>query len=168
MLHLSLSPPFKARAIHWIVLSAAILAVDYATGPFIQFPILFVFVVALATAAHGRRIGVIIATLLPVLRVTFFLRWTLPASWPLEIIDTAVDMAILAATSVLIDKMLRQERELQVLEGLLPICSFCKRIRDEDGHWRQLETYISSHSSARFSHTFCRDCGQKEYPGLME
>jgi hypothetical protein len=166
MLHIT--PPLRVRATHWILLSAAILAVDYATGPFIQFPILFVFVVALATAAHGRRIGMVVAALLPALRLLFFLRWQLPASWPLEIMDTAVDVAILVATAALIEKMLRQERELQVLEGLLPICSFCKRIRDEDGHWRQLETYISSHSSARFSHTFCRECGQREYPDLVE
>jgi hypothetical protein len=165
---LRITSPLRVRAIHWILSSAAILAVDYATGPFIQFPILFVFVVALATTAHGRRIGMVVATLLPALRLLFFIHWQLPASWPLEIMDTAVDVAILVATAALIEKMLRQERELQVLEGMLPICSFCKRIRDEDGQWRQLETYISSHSSARFSHTFCRECGQREYPNLVE
>jgi hypothetical protein len=149
-------------------LSAIILAVDYATGPFIQFPILFVFVVALATAGHGMGVGMVVAALLPLLRLTFFLRWQLPASWPLEILDTSVDVAILVATSALIERMVRQERELRVLEGLLPICSFCKRIRDEDGEWRQLETFISAHSSARFTHTFCRECGQRQYPDLVE
>jgi hypothetical protein len=77
-------------------------------------------------------------------------------------------VAILVATSALIERMVRQERELRVLEGLLPICSFCKRIRDEDGEWRQLETFISAHSSARFTHTFCRECGQRQYPDLVE
>jgi hypothetical protein len=165
---LSIRPLPRIRLFHWVGLSVAILVVDYATGPFIQFPILFVFVVALATTAHGRRVGMAVAALLPALRRFFFLPWPLPASWALEVLDTGVDVAILVATSALIEKMVRQTRELQVLEGLLPICSFCKRIRDEDGRWRQLESYISDHSSARFSHTFCRECGQKQYPDLVD
>lgn len=158
----------KIRASHWIILSAAVLVIDYATGPFIQFPILFVAPVTLATAAHGRRTGMIVAASLPLLRLSFFLRWQLPSSWALEIVDTGVDVAILVAISILIEQVVRQERELQVLEGLLPICSFCKKIRDEEGHWRQLEGYISARSSARFSHTFCPECGLKHYPDLVE
>ena len=158
----------RIRAGHWITLSAAVLVTDYATGPFIQFPILFVAPVALATAAHGRRTGMVVAASLPILRLSFFLRWQLPSSWALEIVDTGVDVAILLATSILIEKIILQERELQVLEGLLPICSFCKRIRDEEGHWRQLEGYISARSSAEFSHTVCPACGLKHYPDLVE
>ena len=158
----------KVRALYLIGLSAAILGVDYATGPYVQFAILFVFPVALATAAHGRRIGMLVAALLPLIRLWFVHHWQLPSSWVIEILDAGIDVAILVATSVLIDKMVRQERELQVLEGLLPICSFCKRIRDEAGHWRQLEGYISARSGARFSHTFCHECGMKYYPDLME
>lgn len=50
------------------------------------------------------------------------------------------------------------------LEGILPICSFCKRIQDENGHWQAMEVYISNHSEAEFSHGFCPDCGRKHYP----
>ncbi len=158
----------RVRASHWIILSAAILAFDYATGPFIQLPIVFVFPVALATAAHGRPIGMAVAAMLPLLRLLFFLQWPLRSSWPLEFLDSGVDVAILVVVSALIERVIRQERELQVLEGMLPICSFCKRIRDEEGQWQQLEGYISARSSARFSHTFCRDCGLKQYPGLVD
>jgi hypothetical protein len=165
---LALREIVKVRASYWIGLSAAILAIDYATGPYIQFAILFVFPVALATAAHGLRVGMLVAALLPLIRLWFFYRWQLPSSLAIEVLDASIDVAILVATSMLIDKMLRQERELQVLEGLLPICSFCKRIRDDEGHWRQLEGYISARSSARFSHTFCPECGLRHYPGLVE
>jgi hypothetical protein len=165
---LSLRAIAQVRAFYWIGLSAAILAIDYATGPYVQFAILFVFPVALATAAHSRRIGMLVAALLPLIRLWFLHRWQLPSSWAVEILDAGIDVAILVATSVLIDKMVRQERELLVLEGMLPICSFCKRIRDEEGHWRQLEGYISARSSARFSHTFCPECGLKHYPDLAE
>jgi hypothetical protein len=164
----SLQSIAKGRPIHWVVLSAAILIVDYATGPFIQFPILFIFPVALATAGQGRMVGATVGALLPLLRLSFYTQWPLPSSWALEILDTAIDVAILVATSLLIDRIVRQEREIRVLEGLLPICSFCKRIRDEEGEWRQMESYIAARSGARFSHTFCGDCGRRHYPELMD
>lgn len=77
-------------------------------------------------------------------------------------------MVILVVTAFMIDRIVRQEREIQVLEGLLPICSFCKRIRDEEGEWRQMEVYIAARSGARFSHTLCRDCGRRQYPDLVD
>jgi hypothetical protein len=153
-----------ARPVHWNLLIVAILAVDYVTGPYIQFPILLVFPVALATAGQGRAVGVAVAVLLPILRLSFFARWPLPASWTLQLLDTATDVAILVAISLMIDHLVRQDREIRILEGLLPICSFCKRIRDEEGEGRQLETYIAARSAARFSHTFCVDCGRRQYP----
>ncbi len=155
----------EARPVHWILVSAAVLAVDYATGPYIQFPILFVLPVALASAGQGLVVGAATGAILPLLRLSFYLKWPLTSSWTLEIIDTLIDVVILVATSFLIDRIMRQEREIRVLEGLLPICSFCKRIRDEQGEWQQMESYIAAHSGARFSHTFCRDCGRHHYPG---
>ena len=74
-----------ARPVHWLTLSAAILIVDYATGPYIQFPILFVFPVALAVAGQGRPVGIAVATFLPLFRLTFYLDLPLPASWTLQI-----------------------------------------------------------------------------------
>lgn len=52
------------------------------------------------------------------------------------------------------------------LSGLLPICSNCKKIRDDKGYWNQLETYIQQHSDAKFSHGICRECAKKLYPDL--
>jgi PAS domain S-box-containing protein len=51
------------------------------------------------------------------------------------------------------------------LEGILPICSGCKKIRDEHGHWRQVEEYVAKRTAARFSHSFCPDCMKRIYPG---
>ena len=48
--------------------------------------------------------------------------------------------------------------QIRSLEGMLPICASCKKIRDDDGSWHQLESYISDHSQARFSHGLCPDC----------
>jgi hypothetical protein len=158
----------RVRAVHWIAASVAILLVDFATGPFIQFPILFVVPVALATALHGRVGGVVVAVVLPLVRLSFFLHWPLPSSWLLEGIDTAVDMAILSGFSLLVEHLLQQQREIRVLKGMLPICGFCKKIRDETGAWRQLESFITERSSASFSHTFCQECGREHYGALVD
>jgi hypothetical protein len=51
--------------------------------------------------------------------------------------------------------------EVKVLESFLPICSQCKKIRDQEGSWQQLEKYISDHSNTQFSHGFCPECAKK-------
>ena len=52
--------------------------------------------------------------------------------------------------------------EVQTLRGLLPICSCCKKIRDEDGHWHPVESYVSHHTTAKFSHGFCPSCLEEQ------
>ncbi|BBO79215.1 hypothetical protein DSCW_66320 [Desulfosarcina widdelii] len=54
--------------------------------------------------------------------------------------------------------------EVKTLSGFIPICSVCKKIRDDKGYWNQIEEYISTHSDARFSHGICPACMQKMYP----
>lgn len=50
------------------------------------------------------------------------------------------------------------------LEAFLPICSFCKKVRDENNQWHNVETYISNCSQVQFSHSYCPECAQKHYP----
>lgn len=54
--------------------------------------------------------------------------------------------------------------EVKILQGLLPTCSGCKKIRDEAGNWTQIESYIRKHSEAEFSHGICPDCLKRLYP----
>ena len=54
--------------------------------------------------------------------------------------------------------------QIKTLSGLIPICSSCKKIRDDKGYWNQLETYIHEHSDADFSHGICPECIEKLYP----
>jgi len=56
--------------------------------------------------------------------------------------------------------------KVKTLSGLLPICSFCKRIRDDNGYWNKIETYIEAHSEAEFSHSMCQECASKYYPEI--
>ena len=54
--------------------------------------------------------------------------------------------------------LLRAQHEIRVLGGILPTCAKCKKIRDEQGIWHPIETYITQHSEAQFSHGLCPDC----------
>lgn len=56
--------------------------------------------------------------------------------------------------------------KVKTLSGLLPICASCKKIRDDNGYWSQIESYIKIHSEAEFSHSICPDCAKKLYPDL--
>ncbi len=59
-------------------------------------------------------------------------------------------------------KYLREKHK--TLSGIMPICSNCKQIRDAQGAWHQIETYIRDHSAAKFSHSICPDCANRLYP----
>ena len=56
--------------------------------------------------------------------------------------------------------------EIRTLSGLLPICSHCKKIRDDKGYWNQIEGYIQDHSVAKFSHSICKECADIYYPDM--
>ena len=60
------------------------------------------------------------------------------------------------------------ERRVVKLEGLLPICASCKKIRDAEGVWHQIEVYIRDHSAAEFSHGICSDCAKRLYPDFTK
>ena len=62
------------------------------------------------------------------------------------------------------EKVQKAIEEIKQLSGLLPICSSCKKIRDDKGYWNQIESYISAHSEAQFSHSICPDCARTIYP----
>ena len=56
--------------------------------------------------------------------------------------------------------------DVKTLSGLLPICSHCKKIRDDKGYWTQIEYYIHENSEATFSHGICQECAKKHYPDM--
>jgi hypothetical protein len=73
-------------------------------------------------------------------------------------------IALLAGASALD----RAEAQKKILGGLLPICSHCKRIRDDRGYWSQVESYVSKYSEAEFSHSLCPSCLTEFYPEYAE
>ena len=64
----------------------------------------------------------------------------------------------------LVEQLEQALKELKTLSGLLPICSSCKKIRDDQGYWHQVESYIEEHTQAEFSHSLCPECMNQLFP----
>lgn len=64
----------------------------------------------------------------------------------------------------LIEKLQSSLEKVKLLSGFLPICSSCKKIRDDRGYWNQIESYIRDHSEVEFSHSICPQCADEHYP----
>ena len=64
----------------------------------------------------------------------------------------------------LIQELEKALAEVKKLQGFLPICSCCKKIRNDDGYWQRIEQYIQDHSEVIFSHSICPECARKLYP----
>ncbi|MCB9494644.1 MAG: PAS domain S-box protein [Desulfobacteraceae bacterium] len=69
--------------------------------------------------------------------------------------------------SELISELQQALDKVKTLSGLLPICSHCKKIRNEIGYWDKIESYISKHSNAEFTHSICEECMKKYYSDLL-
>jgi hypothetical protein len=157
----------RVRPWYWIALSLLIIAADHLTDPYIQFPILFLFPITLASVYDGRWWGVGLAAVMPVMRCYFEIS-VLPEAMPQEMVNTGIHLIVLVGFAVLADRTAQQTRALQhevtLLRGILPICSFCKKIRREDNTWEHMETYITKRSEAQFSHSVCPACLKVHYP----
>ena len=76
-------------------------------------------------------------------------------------------LALMALNQSLGEKNRELESQLEViktLEGIIPICSYCKKVRDDEGYWQRVEAYLESRTEAQFSHGVCPEC----YSGQME
>jgi hypothetical protein len=70
------------------------------------------------------------------------------------------------ALSVKIDELRRALDQIKTLRGIVPICATCKKIRDDQGYWNQVEVYVRDHTEAEFSHSICPVCMKILYPEL--
>lgn len=88
-----------------------------------------------------------------------------------EIIEYCIDVSDRRQAAMereaLIRDLQRALSEVKELSGLLPLCSSCKKIRDDNGYWNVLEQYISSRTDAEFSHSICPDCAKRIYPDIF-
>ena len=85
-----------------------------------------------------------------------------------DFINKPFDKDTLAARLRVAERILNLQQEVKQLEGLLPICSYCKKIKDDEQRWQQMETYISKRTEANFSHGICPECYTKHMLPQLE
>ena len=66
------------------------------------------------------------------------------------------------------ERILRYTKEIRDLESMLPICSYCKKVRDDNNYWQQVETYITRHTGTNFSHSVCPSCYEHKVKPQLE
>jgi hypothetical protein len=145
-----------------------LLIADYFSGPFIQFPVSYLIPIAFLSWFHGRSWGLFLAILMPLVRFYFNIAlWTIPWTIVEASINASIRMIVLSSFALVIDRTANQTRKLtkqvSMLEGLLPICSYCKKIRDQKDQWQVMEKYIMDRSEATFSHGICPDCLREQF-----
>lgn len=84
-----------------------------------------------------------------------------PLNWKESLFESVI-ISILGALMIYITMKLFQK--MRYLEGILPVCASCKKIRDDKGVWNQIEAYVRDRSDAEFSHGICPECAEKLYP----
>jgi hypothetical protein len=150
------APPFYS-----LVLAALVLLLDYIVGPTIEFPGLFIIPVLYAAWYGGLKWGLPLS-LLPLAHIATVKAGGAPAGLYEVSLTAVVRVVALAPTAWWIASVSASQRalsrEVALLEGLLPICSYCKKIRDDAGHWQVLEKYIQERTAATFTHGVCETC----------
>ncbi len=163
-------------------LIGAIFILDLAIPLGVAVGVLYIFVVLVSLWAPNNRATVIVAALASVCIVAaFFLKPPVDEMWKV-VFNRAISLFAvwITATLGLERKKVEQQKnalllerekaleEVKILRGFLPICSSCKKIRDDLGDWSQLEGYIKDHSEAEFTHSICPECAAKLYPDFYK
>lgn len=134
----------------------------------IRFPILYVLPIGLAGFGGESLAAYILAATLPAVRFGFHFLWQDNESLHIDLINVLILISSLCLYVYLIDKIVKHsqglEMKVEVLEGVLPICASCKRIRNDKGEYEQIEHYIRTHSGASFTHGICPECAKALYP----
>jgi hypothetical protein len=158
----------------WFIAAGGVLvALDYVTGPNPQAPFLYFFPVALAAWYSGRTPALLLSVVMPLTHF-FFVRDLAPQLGGLAVlaVQTVLRAVLVGFLGFWLARLADHERAMETrvkqLEGLLSICSCCKKIRNEDGEWEMLERFISDHSQAAFSHGLCPPCLEEQHRGLLD
>ena len=144
--------------------------------------LLFVAAVILVSRYEGGIAGICVA-LLSVVSFDWFFDST-PQRWDLTV-GNGIRIIVFVSVSVMITLLDQQRRhtlqkhaetnqvlqkaldEIKTLRGILPICSYCKKIQTDSQTWVELDNYVRKHSEAEFSHGVCPDCLQKHFPDAV-
>jgi len=156
-----------SRSWFMILLCLVFVALDWELVPLQIFPFVFIFPVMLVAWNHHLWLAAICAGTLSLTRILHQLVFSPNPVAANELADTLLCFFVLQLLAALTTILGRQSRQLRhrvrALEGMLPICSFCKSIRNESDEWVKLETFLAGRTEATFSHGLCPPCAKKHY-----
>jgi len=158
-----------------LVILIAIGVLQDVTGTRITMAPFYLIPIALVTLRSSRTAGLLTSIVCGVMWISMDVRSPGYLFLWLDAWNNLLRVGVFVSSSLLLSRlkgdMIREMKlnaelqaalaEVHQLSGLLPICAWCKRIRDDDGNWQQIESYISVHSEADFTHGICPDCAQK-------
>jgi hypothetical protein len=131
----------------------------------------YILVVLVSLWSHRKQLPIIMAIVGSILTIVGF--YSSPLGGVLWQVLVNRSLALFAIWVVVVLSVQRRNiyeekekilLEVKILSGLIPICASCKYVRDDEGYWNKMESYISAHSEAEFSHGICPDCTKKLYP----
>lgn len=147
--------------------SALFVGVDYFTVPYEFVPTYFILPPMLVAWHWGAREGAALALSLSVAHIGFLHvwgKWDMSETAPVNALMRICVLLIMVIITSRLGRYTRASRaRVKMLEGILPICAYCKDIRDEQGQWEQIEQYVSQHSDANFSHGICPKCAETHF-----
>lgn len=133
----------------WLALTFLCLIIDYYTGPVIEFPLVYLVPISMASWFGGRTWGLALAVVLPLLRLYFRTIWNPPWTFFESSINAAIRITVFALFAWLIDRTASQMRALRhtrLLERMVGMCSVCGNIRHQQSDsWQSLDDYARSH-----------------------
>jgi hypothetical protein len=146
---------------------------DYLTGPEISFGIFYFLPIWLMTWHFNRTVAALFSLLCAL--VWFAVDDASGVQYSTAIVplwNAAARLVYFLAFAFLLSyirEQLRQSKEeVKRLSELLPICASCKKIRNDEGYWQEIEAYLSTHADTKFSHGICPDCAKKLYPEFAD
>lgn len=172
------TPTFLQIFVVCALLAVLILYIDLQIPLGVALGVPYVVVILISLWSPKKWLTVLLAVISSIFTIfAFFYKPPVADMWKV-IFNRALALFVIWVTTILTlyMKTLGEKREqlinerektlsqIKVLQGLLPICSSCKKIRDDKGCWEQMEVYISEKSEALFNHSLCPECAQKLYP----
>lgn len=149
-----------------ILLSINVFLLDLALPLGIAVGSLYTVPVILSLWVPGRRVTIATAAGCAALTLVEMLFSSPGVLW-IGLINRGITLFLIGAAMVLVLLRKRADEQIRTLQGLIPICASCKKIRNDLGYWDVLEMYLQEHSEAQFTHGICPECAQRFYDGTM-
>ena len=157
-------PALASQPWVWLSVAAVAVAIDYLSGPTIEFPLFYLLPISLAAWHGARRWGVALAVALPLIRLGLRAVWHTPWSMAESLVNAGIRMTVFVGFALLIYRVAKQMRELRhlhLLEGMTGVCHTCKKIKDGNhGTWQSLDAYLAGRPG-QFESDLCPECSKQ-------